>query len=177
MIAMMSSCGVFKRTNKTLDKREQYVVTRSDSVSKSDINRTTKDRGVVIDEVVTVTEKKKPATKTRVKGSLDHGTNVLTDSIGREFIAVFDTLSKVVEVSIVLPEETETTTRTEKKTEQKDTEQKEVIKQTANVRDEQKASVRDVRKEVESKPDYTWIWYVVFAVVVVIYVLFKRRLL
>lgn len=176
MIAMMSSCGVFKRTNKTLDNREQSSVTRSDSVSKSDINRTTKDKGVVIDEVVTVTEKKKPATKTRVKGSLDHGTNILTDSLGREFIAIFDTLSKVVEVSIVLPEETETTTRTEKKTEKKDTEKKEVIKQTANVRDEQKISVRDVRKESESKPDYTWIWYIVFAVIVV-YVLFKRRLL
>lgn len=176
MIAMMSSCGVFKRTNKTLDKREQSSVTRSDSLSKSDINRTTKDKGVVIDEVVTVTEKKKPATKTKVKGSLDHGTNILTDSLGREFIAIFDTLSKVVEVSIVLPEETETTTRKEKRTENKDTEKKEVIKQTANVRDEQKISVRDVRKESESKPDYTWIWYIVFAVVVV-YVLFKRRLL
>ena len=76
----------------------------------------------------------------------------------------------------MLPEETETTTRKEKRTENKDTEKKEVIKQTANVRDEQKMSVRDVRKESESKPDYTWIWYVVFALVVV-YVLFKKRLL
>lgn len=176
MMAMLSSCGVFKKTNKSLDKLEQSSVTRSDSVSKSDINRTIKDKGVVIDEVVTVTEKKKPATKTKAKGSLDHGANVLTDSIGREFIAIFDTLSKVIEVSIVLPEETETTTRTEKRTENKDTEQKEVIKQTANVRDEQKTSVRDVSKESESNPDYTWIWYVVFALVVV-YVLFKRRIL
>lgn len=172
----LSSCGVFKRTNKDIDKIEQSNVSIKDSISKTDIDRTTKDNSVIVDEVVTVTEKKKPATKTKAKGILEQGVNVLTDSLGREFIAIFDTLSKVVEVSIVLPEETETTTRTEKKTENKDTEQKEVIKQTANVRDEQKAIIKEVNKKTDSKPDYSWILYLVFASVIV-YILFKRRIL
>jgi len=175
-LLIVSSCGIFKRTNKDIHVVEHKEVVLKDSTSETVIYGEVKDKGIIETETTTTTERKKPGVKAKAKGELEHGVNILTDSIGREFIAIFDTLSKVVEVSIVLPDEVETVTKHEKKSEKKDEEKKEVIKQAATVREEKAIRSKESVKKTESKPDYTWILYIVFAGVVV-FVLIKRKVI
>lgn len=172
----ITSCGVFKKTNKTIDYSNGVEVVKRDCVVTGVVESKEFDKGRIDSEVMTVTEKKKAGERVKIRGKVEHGTNVLSDSLGREFIAVFDSLSKVVEVTVNLPDEVEVQTVREKRSEKKDTERTEVKKETANIRDEKKISNEVKNTVTESKPDYSWILYVAFAAVV-IFILLKRKLI
>lgn len=167
---------MFKRSSSTLDKHESSNVVRRDCVSTGIVEKRDIDRGIIETETVTVTERVKPSTKIKAKGKVDHGVNILTDSIGREFIAIFDSLTRVVEVSITLPEEKETETKTESKREQRDSERQHTSKNNVALRQDDESTYVSKSTTKESKPDYKWIWYALFGAVV-IFILIRKKII
>lgn len=181
-LSILSSCGMFKKTNKHISKSEVVSVVKRDCVTVATVEAREVDKTVTENEKTTTTTKKAPGKKVVVGGELKGGLNVFSDSLGRELIAVFDTLSMQVQIVVDVPEVDETTTTTERTNEKKDTEKHEIRKDTAILRDERNFSQKQSEVVKEGKPDYTWIIYVfgVIALVVIgilVYRKFKKRLL
>ena len=181
-LSILSSCGMFKKTNKHIAKSEVVSVVKRDCVTVATVEAREADRTTTENEKTTTINKKAPGKKVIVGGELKSGLNVFSDSLGRQLIAVFDTLSREVQIVVDVPEVEETTTTTERTNEKKDTEKHEIRKDTAILRDERNFSQKQSEVIKESKPDYTWIIYVfgVIALVVIgilIYRKFKKRLL
>lgn len=173
---------MFKKTNKHIAKSEVVSVVKRDCVTVATVEAREVDKTVTENEKTTTTTKKAPAKKVIVGGELKSGLNVFSDSLGRELIAVFDTLSMQVQIVVDVPEVDETTTTTERTNDKKDTEKHEIRKDTAILRDERNFSQKQSEVIKESKPDYTWIIYVfgVIALVVIgilVYRKLKKRLL
>lgn len=160
----LASCGIFKRTNKTLDTGKVVVSVKRDSLSTADIRSENIDKGTIVTETETVTERKREGVKRVVSGKLDQGRNVLLDSVLRELSVTFDSLTRAVSIEVVVPPVEERTVTKERKTERKDEKHTEVKKEVAHVRDEELQKV-EVKHEVkESKPDFSWIaWVMVVA--------------
>ena len=175
-LSLATSCGIFKKSNKHIDKSAVTKIVNRDCVTVSDVQVREVDKGEVKLEKTTTVVRKSPPKKMVTEGVLKQGLNVLTDSMGRELIAVFDTLSKTVQIAISIPEVEETTTTTENTTEKKDKEKTEVKKDSAIIRDERRFEESREVVDRESKPDYTWIWCVAVVIIVVgFFVLMRIR--
>ena len=124
---------MFKKTNKHIAKSEVVSVIKRDCVTVATVEAREVDKTITENEKTTTTTKKAPGKKVVVGGELKSGLNVFSDSLGRELIAVFDTLSMQVQIVVDVPEVDETTTTTERTNEKKDTEKHEIRKDTAQI--------------------------------------------
>ncbi|AXF52574.1 MAG: membrane protein [Caudoviricetes sp.] len=161
----LASCGIFKKTNKNLDTGKVLVSVKRDSLHTAEIRAENIDKGTIVTETETVTERKREGGKRVVSGKLEQGRNVLLDSVLRELSVTFDSLTRAVSIEVIVPPVDDRTVTKERKTEHKDEKHTEVKKEVAHVRDEELQKV-EVKHEVkESKPNYSWIaWVMVVAV-------------
>lgn len=161
----LGSCGIFKKSNKTLDTGKVVVSVKRDSIKEVELRTENIDKGTIVTEIETITERKREGGKRVVSGKLQQGRNVLLDSVLRELSVTFDSLTRYVSIEVVVPPVEERTVTKERKTEHKDEKHTEVKKEVAHVRDEELQKI-EVKHEVKgSKPDYSWIaWVMVVAV-------------
>lgn len=161
----LAGCGIFKKSKKTLDTGSVVVSVKRDSLSTADIRSENIDKGTIVTETEIITERKREGGKRIVSGKLEQGRNVLLDSVLRELSVTFDSLTRMVNIEVVVPPVEERTVKKERKTEHKDEKHTEVKKEVAHVRDEELQKI-EVKHEVkESKPEYSWIaWVMVVAV-------------
>lgn len=153
----LASCGIFKKSKKTLDTGRVVVSVKRDSLYSADIHIEDTDKGTIVTETETITERKREGGKRVVSGKLEQGRTVLLDSVLRELSVTFDSLTRMVNIEVVIPPVEERTVTKEKKTEHKDEKHTEVKKEVAHIRDEELQKV-EVKHEVkESKPEFSWI--------------------
>ena len=173
LLISVSSCGLFKKTNKHIEKSESVTKVEHSEVKVGNVESKETDKGTVVTETERIEERKRDGGKRVVSGELKPGRNVLMDSVLRELVVVFDSLTNNVQVEVTIPPVEERIVTKERKNEKKD---------TAILRDERNFSQKQSDVIKESKPDYTWIIYVfgVIALVIIgilVYRKFKKRLL
>lgn len=164
-LLIVTGCGIFKKTSKTLDTGKAVVSVKRDSLRTTDIRIEDTDKGTIVTETETITERKREGGKRVVSGKLEQGRTVLLDSVLRELSVTFDSLTRAVSIEVVVPPVEERVVTKERKTEQKDKKHTEVKKEVAHVRDEELQKI-EVKHEVkESKPDFSWIaWVMIIGV-------------
>lgn len=168
-----TSCGLFKKTNKHIEKSEKVVKVEQSEVRVGNVESKEVDRGTVVTETERVEERKRPEEKRVVSGELKPGRNVLMDSVLKEIVLEFDSLTNRVKVEVTIPPVDERIVTRERKEEKKDKERKEIRKDSLAIRDDRFSTVSSEEIKKESKPDYNWIWYV-GVLIIVLWLLLKR---
>jgi len=159
-LLILTGCGIFKKSSKTLDTGRIVVSVKRDSLHSTEVKSDKVDKGVIVTETETITERKREGGKRVVSGKLEQGRTVLLDSVLRELSVTFDSLTRMVNIEVVVPPVEERTVTKERKTEHKDEKHTEVKKEVAHIRDEELQKI-EVKHEVkESNPDYSWIAWV-----------------
>lgn len=148
----MTGCGIFKRTNKTLDKFESSNVVKRDCVIVSNVESKEIDKGIIITETV----KEQPKQRVEVNGVVKNGLNVFTDSLGRQVKAQFDSITKHLGITFDIDGYREVT----KVTEYKDREVNSIASGSVSVSSESAVKMKESQLKKESKPEYSWIFYV-----------------
>lgn len=158
---LINGCGLFKRTNKHLVSSEQVVSVKRDSTKSVDIESKTIDKGTSTVEIETITERKRDGGRRVITGNLNSGRNVFLDSVFKEVVLNFDSLTRQVQIELNLPPIQEKVIKKERRQEQRDTEKTEVKKENVAVRNEDKHISKEKEELKESKPEYSWIVVVV----------------
>ncbi|HWL22287.1 MAG TPA: hypothetical protein VNR38_00805 [Ureibacillus sp.] len=169
----LGSCGLFKKTNKHIDKSESVTRVEHSEVKVGNVESKEVDRGTVVTETERIEERKRDGGKRVVTGELKPGRNVLMDSVLKELVLVFDSLTNRIDVEVTIPPVEERVVTKERKEEKKDQERKEIRKDSAVIRDDRFSTVSSEEIKKESKPDYNWIWYV-GVLIIVLWLLWKR---
>lgn len=165
----LTGCGIFKRTNKTLDKFESSNVVKRDCVIMSNIESKEIDKGIIITETV----KEQPKQKVEVSGIVKDGINIFTDSLGRQVKAQFDSITKSLGITFDIEGYREVT----KVTEYKDRELNSTSSGTVSVSSESEVKIKESQLKKESKPVYSWIFYVGLTIVgfIILFKVIRRR--
>lgn len=126
---LLTSCGLFKKTNRERQSVDVQQVAKRDCVLVSDVTIGKVDRGVVTTDKVTETTTTTPPTNVKAEVPIKQGEQVKVDSLGNVIKVVLDSLKNTLSIEVDVRGGITRTVVTERTTEHKDK------SETANYRD------------------------------------------